>query len=87
MATHKSAEKRIRQTEKRQARNAAAKSHVKTRIKRVLSAVEEKSVDTSKEELLTAIKVIDKAASKGVLHKNNAARKVSRLTKKVNSLS
>ena len=62
MATHKSAEKRIRQTEKRQARNAAAKSHVKTRIKRVLSAVEEKSVDKSKEELLTAIKVIDKAA-------------------------
>jgi len=77
----------MRQTEKKRARNTATKSHVKTRIKRVLSAVEGKNVDASKEELFTAIKVIDKAAAKGVLHKNNAARKVSRLTKKVNSLS
>ena len=53
----------------------------------MLNTVEEKSVETSKEELLAAIKVIDKAVVKGVLHKNNAARKVSRLTKKVNALS
>ena len=84
MATHKSAEKRMRQNEKRRMHNASIKTHVKTRIKEVLSAVEEKDQEKSREALLSATKIIDAAASKGVLHKNNAARKISRLTKKVN---
>jgi small subunit ribosomal protein S20 len=87
LANHKSAEKRNRQAEKRRIKNASVKSHVKTQIKKILTAVEEKNLEKSKDELYTTIKVIDKAAAKGVLHKNNAARKVSRLTRKVNALS
>ncbi len=74
----------MRQNEKRRVRNASMKTHVKTTIKEVLSAIEEKDQEKSRNALLTATKVIDTAASKGVLHKNNAARKISRLTKKVN---
>ena len=84
LATHKSAEKRMRQNEKKRMRNASIKTHVKTRIKEVLNAVEEKNQEKSIAALHSATKVIDAAASKGVLHKNNAARKISRLTKKVN---
>ena len=86
MATHKSAEKRNRQSERRRKRNVSMKSHVKTRIKSVLAAVNTKDPAGSKEKLDTAVKVIAKAASKGILHKNNASRKISRLTKKVNAL-
>jgi len=76
----------MRQNEKRRMRNVSIKTHVKTRIKEVLSAVEEKDQKKSIEALHSATTVIDTAASKGVLHKNNAARKISRLTKKVNIL-
>ena len=86
MATHKSAEKRARQNKKRHLRNVSVKSRVKTRLKAVLSAVGEKKKDDSREALAKAIAVIDKAASKGVLHKNTASRKISRLTRKVNQL-
>lgn len=87
MATHKSAGKRYRQSERRRQRNVATKSHVKTRVKAVLASVTSKDEDKSRKELLRAVKVIDKAASKGVLHKNTASRKISRLTRKVNALS
>ena len=87
MANHKSAEKRMRQNEVRRQRNVAIKSQVKTRIKAVLKAVEEKDPEISMEALVTARSVIAKASNKGVMHKNNAARKISRLTKKVNALS
>ncbi|OPL13344.1 MAG: 30S ribosomal protein S20 [delta proteobacterium MLS_D] len=87
MATHKSAEKRYRQSERRRQRNVATKSHVKTRVKAVLASVTSKDEDKSREELLRAVKVIDKAASKGVVHKNTASRRISRLTRKVNTLS
>jgi len=53
----------------------------------VLASVTSKDEDKSREELLKAVKVIDKAAGKGVLHKNTASRKISRLTRKVNALS
>ncbi len=87
MATHKSAEKRDRQNEKRRERNVAVRSRVKTEIKGILKSVEEKNMQESQDKLLKAVKVIEKAAAKGVLHKNNASRKISRLTKKVNALS
>lgn len=87
MATHKSAEKRSRQTEKRQERNTAIKSKVKTNIKSVLSAVEGKDQAGATGSLVKAVPEIAKAAAKGILHKRNASRKISRLTKKVNALS
>ena len=87
MATHKSAEKRSRQTEKRQERNVAIKSKVRTNIKSVLSAVEGKDQTGAASSLGKAIPEIAKAAAKGILHKRNASRKISRLTKKVNALS
>lgn len=87
MATHKSAEKRSRQTEKRQERNTAIKSRVKTNIKSVLSAVEGKDQAGAAQSLGKAIPEIAKAAAKGILHKRNASRKISRLTRKVNALS
>jgi len=86
LATHKSAEKRARQNKKRHLRNASVKSSVKTRLKAVLGAVEDKKKDDSRKALSEAIVIIDKAASKGVLHKNTASRKISRLTRKVNQL-
>jgi small subunit ribosomal protein S20 len=86
LATHRSAEKRDRQNKKRKVRNASVKSQTKTEIKKVLAAVEGKESENSEKALKSAIKVIKKAASKGVYHKNNASRKVSRLTRKVASL-
>lgn len=67
-------------------RNVSVKTHVKTRVKSVLAAVEAKDGNESKEALKKAITAIAKASSKGILHKNTAARKISRLTRKVNSL-
>jgi small subunit ribosomal protein S20 len=86
LATHKSAEKRSRQNEKRQIRNTSVKSHVKTIVKAVVTAVESKDKESSETALTKAIPVISKAASKGAFHKNTASRKISRLTKKVNAL-
>jgi small subunit ribosomal protein S20 len=82
---HKSAEKRARQEKKRRARNVSIKSNTKTSVKAVLKAVEEKSGNAS-EVLQSAAATLDKAAAKGIIHKNTASRKISRLTKKVNSL-
>ena len=83
MANIKSAQKRIRVAAKRQARNKHIKSGTKTAIKKVNVAV--KAGDTaSKELLIQAIRSIDKACTKGVFHKNTAARKKSKLTRMVN---
>ena len=83
MANIKSAQKRIRVAAKRQAQNKHVKSFTKTAIKKVTVAATAKNAD-SKTLLVQAIAAIDKAASKGVYHKNTAARKKSRLTKMVN---
>ena len=85
MIRHKSAEKRARQEKKRRARNVSIKSNTKTSVKAVLKAVEEKSGNAA-EVLQSAAATLDKAAAKGIIHKNTASRKISRLTKKVNSL-
>ena len=86
MANHKSAEKRARQNEKRRMRNASARSRVKTAVKATLTSVEGKDTEKSREVLLDTTKTIAKAAAKGIFHKKTAARKISRLTKKVNAL-
>ena len=67
-------------------RNQSIKSGVKTAIKKVEAAVAAQYKAAAGEALLSATATIDKAATKGVYHKNNAARKVSRLTKLVNNM-
>ncbi len=86
MANHKSAEKRNRQSNARQERNVAAKSAIKTKVKTVLKAVESKSKENAAEALKATVPALAKAGAKGLIHKKNASRKISRLTRKVNSL-
>ncbi|CAN2041151.1 Small ribosomal subunit protein bS20 [Candidatus Magnetomoraceae bacterium gMMP-15] len=86
MANHKSAIKRAKQSKIREGRNKAVKTRVKNVVKSVRLAVEEKSVDSALANLKSASSIIDKAAKKGVIHRNNASRKISRLTKLVNTL-
>ena len=87
MANIKSAKKRILVTKTRNERNKAIKSAVKTAIKKVDAAVAAKDKEAASAALLAATSAIDKAAKKGVYHKNNASRKVSRLAKAVNSIA
>ncbi len=87
MANIKSAIKRIQVTERQALRNKSIKSAVKTQIKKVIVAIENKDAAAAQTELKAAIKKISMAASKGIYHKNTAGRKVSRLTKLVNELS
>ncbi len=86
MANHPSAWKRIRQTEKRTMRNKFYRTRMKTFIKRVRQAVKEKDAEQATAHLLAAQAIIAKTASKGVIHKRTAARKISRLTRQVNAL-
>ncbi len=87
MANIKSAKKRILVNETKAARNKAIRSKVKTAIKKVDAAVAASDKAAAQAALLAATTEIDKAATKGVYHKNNSARKVSRLAKMVNSLA
>ena len=87
MANIKSAKKRILVTHIKTARNKSIKSAVKTSIKKVEAAVAANDKETAKTALTSAISAIEKASSKGVYHKNNAGRKVSRLTKLVNEMA
>ena len=86
MATHKSAIKRDKQNKTRRIRNKNIKSFMKTKVKALLTAVEEKDPAKAKASLQEAISIISKSASKGVIHKKTASRKISRLTKRVNTL-
>ena len=81
MANIRSQIKRNRQTIKRQARNKAVRSELRTRTKRAISAIDE-GAEHSDEALRLAVKRIDKAASKGVIHKNQAANRKARLMKR-----
>ena len=83
MPNIKSAKKRVLVAERNRVRNVAVRSAVKTAVKRVLDALTSNK-DSVAALLNNAYKVIDKAVSKGVFHKNTAARKKSRLTKHVN---
>ena len=84
---HKSTIRRARQAERRHERNRATINTVKTLIKNVQSAVAEKKTDEAKANLLAATSAIGKAVSKGVLHRNTASRRISRLALRVNALS
>nr|WP_330394081.1 30S ribosomal protein S20 [Lachnoclostridium sp. An181] len=87
LANIKSAKKRILVTETKTARNKAIKSKVKTYVKKVETAVATNDKAAAQDALKAAIAEINKAGSKGVYHKNTCARKVSRLTKAVNSIA
>ena len=87
MANHKSALKRARQNEIRRKRNKAVKTRVKSIVKDVRLSVSENSKEAALEKLEMAKTNIDKAAQKGVLHKKTASRKISRLSKLVNTIS
>ena len=87
MANIKSAKKRILVAKTRNERNKSVKSAVKTAIKKVEAAVAAGDKAAAQAALVAATTEIDKACTKGVYHKNNAARKVSRVSKAVNSIA
>jgi small subunit ribosomal protein S20 len=86
VANIKSQLKRIKTNEKARQRNVAVKSALKTQVRRFRTAAESGDKDAATVALLTASKALDKAASKGIIHKNQAANRKSALAKKVASL-
>lgn len=87
MANIKSAKKRVLVTAVKTERNKAIKSRVKTYVKKVYAAIDANDKEAAQAALLEATSEISKATSKGVYHKNTAARKISRLTKAVNTVA
>ncbi len=87
MANIKSAKKRILVTQTKALRNKMTKSAVKTAVKKVDAAIAANDKELAKAELLKATSTIDKAASKGIYHKNTASRKISRLNLAVNKMA
>ena len=86
MANHPSALKRHRQSEKRRLRNRAIKSRLRNRVREVRTAVSSKDAEAAAKRLAGAARALDKAVTKGVLHRNNAARRISRLARSVSQL-
>ena len=84
MANTRSAEKANRQSQKHRVRNAHVLSTLRTSVRKVREAVAGGDAGKTKEELTAAIRQISKAASKGVIHKGQASRRISRLMKSVN---
>jgi small subunit ribosomal protein S20 len=82
----KSAQKHMRQSQKRRLRNRAAKSSLRTVIKKVRAGIEERDRDAAQKAFLLAVPLIDRAASKGFIHKNAAARYKSRLSLQLQAL-
>ncbi|WP_409301788.1 30S ribosomal protein S20 [Peribacillus sp. SCS-155] len=87
MPNIKSAIKRVKTSDERRAHNATVKSTMRTAVKTAENALAGDNKDAAKEALLKAGTKLDKAASKGLIHKNAAARKKSRLAKRLNSLN
>jgi small subunit ribosomal protein S20 len=86
VAHHASAQKRMRQGEKRRARNRKNVSQLKTQVKKLRAAIAEGNAEAAKKLLPETVGEIDKAAKKGVVHDNAAARYKSRLSRKVSAL-
>mgnify|MGYP001465173894 FL=1 len=87
MPNIKSAIKRAKQSEKRRMKNASQKSALRTAVKTAEAAIAQTDVEKAKAALLNATRKLDKAVTKGLIHKNAAARKKSRLAKKLNALT
>jgi len=86
LANHKSALKRQRQNEKRRAYNKMYRTRARTFVKKARTTIASGEVDAAKEATRLAIQDLDKAASRGVIHRNNAARRKSRLMKQLAAL-
>jgi small subunit ribosomal protein S20 len=86
MANTPQAKKRVRQNEKCRQHNASLRSVYRTHIKKVVSAIEVKKKDLAAQEYQAAIPIIDQMVSKGIVHKNKAARHKSRLSKSIKEL-
>ena len=86
MANLRSAIKRIRQNKKRRLRNRVFRGQARTYIRDARASMLEEDLDTARESTLKAISALDKAAQKGVIHKNNASRRKSRLLKRLGTL-
>ncbi len=76
----------MRQNEKRRLRNKAYKTRIKNAIKKVRVFVENKDIENATKSLSEAVSIIQKVAGKNIIHKNNASRKISKLTRLVNGL-
>ncbi len=85
MANTQSSEKRNRQAQKHRARNQHVMSSLRTQVRKLREAVAKGDAAKTKEELTAAVKAISKAASKGVIHKAQASRRISRLTRSANA--
>lgn len=84
---HHSVKKRARQNEVRRERNNAIRSSLRTSVRKLIQAIDTGDVQAAKTELPLAVRALGKASSKGVIHRNQASRKISRLTRRVNTLS
>ena len=87
MANIKSSAKRVLLTQKATAKNKSAKSLIKTNIKKFDAAASGGDRETAETAYRTAVKTVDRAATKGLIHKNKAARRKSTLTKKLNAIA
>jgi len=86
LANHKSAIKRHTQSLKRRANNQVQRTRIKNLTKDVITAVDANDTETAKKALEEAVPAIQKAAAKGTIHTRTASRKISRLTRRFNSL-
>ncbi len=86
MANHKSAIKRIRQNEKRRLHNRSYRNRARTLVKKARAAIDSGDLQQAREATYAAMRDLDKLASRGVVHKRNAARRKSRLMKQLNAL-
>lgn len=87
MANHKSALKRARQSEVKRINNKGYKTRVKKAVKEVRTAISDNSVDQAKKSFVKTVSIVQKAASKGVIHRKQASRKISRLATQINQLT
>ena len=86
MAHSLSAKKRVRRNHKRTIRNKSFRSQYKTYTTRALKAIEGNDLEVAENEVKQAVSVLNKTASKGILHRNNTARRKSRLMRKLNKV-
>jgi len=86
LAHHKSAIKRIRQTETKRVRNRSVNSTMRSAVRKLELVIQEQKKTEAQNLLQTTVSIIDRAVNKGIIHRNKAARSVSRLTRKVKSL-
>ncbi|HIP93301.1 MAG TPA: 30S ribosomal protein S20 [Desulfurobacteriaceae bacterium] len=86
MPNTKSAKKRLRQNKKRRLRNRMYVSRMRTESKKLLKLIEEKKLEEARQQFILCSKIIQRAAVRGIIHKNEAARRQSRLAKKLNAL-